>query len=182
MYSASSASNSTASIASVAGAVMHQTVCTTSFGPVTENSGAAPRRCASSSRNAAFARYASSTGPVCAFSVAMLRTRSFSLSGRVSSWRRIRLPRRPHRSRERDAGLRAPVHDHPVDVERRLGRRARARRRRAGARGSGRRARTPRRSTASCPPASRSRAARCAGSSAGRSAASARASSVLTTS
>ena len=45
----------------------------------------------SSARNAALARYAHSTGPVCAFSESMLRTRSFSLSGRVSSCLRMRL-------------------------------------------------------------------------------------------
>ena len=122
---------------------------------------------ASSSRNASFARYASSTGPVCAFNVAMLRTRSFSLSGRVSSWRRMRCCSYARtEADERDAGLRAPVHDHPVDVERRLLVADEHALRRRAARGCARLARRLRRSTASCLPASRSRGARCAGSSA----------------
>ena len=90
MYKVSSASSAAPSASIFARAATRQTVCTTSFGPGTENSAFAAAAASASSASAAFARYASSTGPVCAFSVAMFRTRSFSLSGRVRSWRRIR--------------------------------------------------------------------------------------------
>ena len=127
MYSASSAFSAVENCSTRAASSTHQTLCITSFGPSARSVGAPAAASCSSARNAALARYAHSTGPVCAFSASMLRTRSFSLSGRVSSCLRMRLASYAAMEPTQATPVCSrPCARHAIDVVRRLAVRARA--------------------------------------------------------